>query len=262
MTSTDLTSADLMSADLMSADLTSADATRSRQRRPTPSADEAEAAASRARDSVAAPTLSQVARDFLSRLSPKVIALTWLAASAYRLALGELGLWDLAIFAGVLALWPFQEWLIHVYVLHFKPRKLGPWTLNPYVADKHRRHHADPWDLSLCSAPLRGVALVLGLNAAFWWGLMPTPALAMTGMVSYISLGLLYEWTHFIIHTRYRPKSRLYKHLWRHHRLHHCKNERYWYGVSMTLGDYVLGTAPDQRKVQTSATCKTVHDAP
>ena len=32
--------------------------------------------------------------------------------------------------------------------------------------------------------------------------------------------------------------------LWRNHRLHHCKNEHYWFGVTMLSGDRLLGTAP------------------
>jgi hypothetical protein len=46
--------------------------------------------------------------------------------------------------------------------------------------------------------------------------------------------------------------------LWRYHRLHHFKNEHYWQGVTMHLGDRVLGTLPDHTKVPTSPTCRTL----
>lgn len=206
-----------------------------------------------------APSLGQSVRFFFSKPGPKIVAAAWLTTLIARVFVGQWSPWELAILGGVLAFWPFQEWLIHVFILHFKPRRLGSLHIDPFVANKHRRHHADPWDIDLSFTPLRGVFLVIALNAALWFGLMPSANLALAGMLTYLSFGLLYEWTHFLVHTRYRPKSRLYKHIWKHHRLHHCKNENYWYGVSMTLGDYVLRTAPDQREVETSPTCKSVH---
>ena len=35
----------------------------------------------------------------------------------------------------------------------------------------------------------------------------------------------VYEWIHFLIHTAYRPRTSVYKAIWRNHRLHHFKNE-------------------------------------
>ena len=75
---------------------------------------------------------------------------------------------------------------------------------------------------------------------------------------AFASAALLYEWVHYLVHTRYIPRSRLYKRLWTHHRLHHYKNENYWFGVSMTSGDGLLQTRPEHRGVPTSATCRTL----
>lgn len=207
----------------------------------------------------AAPELSEAMRGFFARPGPKLIAALWLASVIARGVIGQWSMWDLAIFGGILAFWPFQEWLIHVFILHFKPRQIGSITIDPFVSNKHRRHHADPWDLDICFTPMRGIFIVVALNVLGWWAFMPTTALAVTGFTTYMTFGLLYEWTHYLVHTRYRPKSKLYKHIWKNHRLHHCKNENYWYGVSMTAGDYILRTAPDQREVETSPTCKSVH---
>jgi sterol desaturase/sphingolipid hydroxylase (fatty acid hydroxylase superfamily) len=70
---------------------------------------------------------------------------------------------------------------------------------------------------------------------------------------------LSYEWCHFLIHTPYRPRRRYYKAIWRNHRLHHYKNERYWFGVTSVVGDRVIGTDPDQRAVQRSPTARSLH---
>jgi sterol desaturase/sphingolipid hydroxylase (fatty acid hydroxylase superfamily) len=75
--------------------------------------------------------------------------------------------------------------------------------------------------------------------------------------LSYLGL-LRYEWSHFLIHTPYRPKSGWYRNIWRNHRLHHFKHEGYWLGVSSNLGDRVLGTNPDQGTVPRSPTARTL----
>jgi sterol desaturase/sphingolipid hydroxylase (fatty acid hydroxylase superfamily) len=81
---------------------------------------------------------------------------------------------------------------------------------------------------------------------------------AATGLlVSYVVLAS-YEWCHFLIHTPYRPRGRYYRAIWRGHRLHHYKNEHYWFGVTSTLGDQLLGTAPDQADVPKSGTARTL----
>jgi sterol desaturase/sphingolipid hydroxylase (fatty acid hydroxylase superfamily) len=68
----------------------------------------------------------------------------------------------------------------------------------------------------------------------------------------------LYEWPHFLIHTPYRPHGRYYKSIWRGHRLHHYKNERYWFGVTSTVADLALRTAPDQTTVPKSGTARSL----
>ena len=67
-----------------------------------------------------------------------------------------------------------------------------------------------------------------------------------------------YEWTHFLIHSSYRPRHRVYRSMWRAHRLHHFRNENYWFGVTMHLGDRVLGTFPARDEVPVSQTSRTL----
>ena len=56
----------------------------------------------------------------------------------------------------------------------------------------------------------------------------------------------------------YRPRTWWFRRLWRNHRLHHFRNERHWYGVTMLAADRVLGTAGDERSVPLSATARTL----
>ena len=74
-------------------------------------------------------------------------------------------------------------------------------------------------------------------------------------LAGYVLVGV-YEWTHFLIHTAYRPRSRYYRSIWRTHRLHHFKNEHYWHGITNTVADRVLGTLPDQRAIERSRTAR------
>ena len=72
--------------------------------------------------------------------------------------------------------------------------------------------------------------------------------------------GLVYEWTHYLVHTDYKPRSRAYKAVWRHHRLHHFKNENYWLTVTTAhTADRLFGTDPDPATVPTSPTAKNLH---
>lgn len=206
-------------------------------------------------------SLKAAAREFFKAWSPRIVATAATGAVAARVAVGGWSWGDLAVAGGILAFWPFQEWLIHVFLLHFKPRKVLGITIDPLVAREHRRHHEDPWKIDAVFVPLPAVFFTLPAVSALWWTVMPTRELALTGMATFATMGLVYEWTHYLIHSRYRPRSAWYKQLWTNHRLHHCKNEHYWYGVTMMAGDRVLGTAPDEKAVARSETCRTIIEA-
>ena len=130
-----------------------------------------------------------------------------------------------------------------------------------HVAHKHRLHHRDPWKLEHVWIPARTlvVSLVTLIPAYLvLWSLVLPMSLGLTGLCTFLTFGLVYEWTHYLIHTGYTPKTDWYRKLWRNHRLHHFKNEEYWYGVSRTGGDELLGTNPDPNEVDKSETCRTL----
>lgn len=201
-------------------------------------------------------TLGGCVSTFFSYGSPRILVTLGLGALAFRLYLGQWTIWDVIVIAGILGFWPVLEWLIHVFVLHFKPIRVFGRTIDPAVPRKHRQHHRDPWRIDLVFIPLHTYLYTPIILVGLWLVGTPTTALAFTGIVFYLAMALHYEWVHFLVHTRYVPTTAYYQRLRRNHRLHHCKNERYWFGVTMLGGDTLFGTAPDQKTVPLSKTCR------
>jgi sterol desaturase/sphingolipid hydroxylase (fatty acid hydroxylase superfamily) len=211
-------------------------------------------------------TLRDCARAFIRFRSPQVLLAFLVAILAARIAVGEWSWMDLAVAGGLIAFQPFTEWLIHVTLLHSKPRRIGPLTIDLPTARYHRWHHRKPRILEAVLIPGRLIAgFLLPVMLVMWlvtwpWALAGGDHLALwlTLMAVSAVLTMTYEWSHFLIHTPYRPKSRYYRTIWRSHRLHHFKNEHYWFGVSSDAADRVLGTNPDHRTVPKSETARTL----
>lgn len=204
--------------------------------------------------------LGGAARAFLRHPSPWLLGPLLVAAVTARLAVGDWQPWDVWTPLVMLASFPFVEWLVHVCVLHWRPRRVGRLTIDPLLARKHREHHADPRAVPLVFIPWP--VLVWLLPAVTAVALLAFPRLGggLTFLVVAALLGLGYEWTHYLIHSDYRPRSRLYRAIWRNHRLHHYKNEHYWFTVTSSgTADRVLGTCPDPAGVPTSPTARDLH---
>jgi len=206
----------------------------------------------------ASTTLAQERAVFAAQRSPRIIAFALIVAVVVRLAAGGYERADLVVVAVILGLEPLTEWLIHVLLLHFRPRQLGRVRLDPFVARKHRAHHADPRDRDLVFVPPRVLVVILPIAAVAFPLLLPTPRLGATAAVTSFAMLLTYEWTHHLIHSTYRPRRRYYRSIWRAHRLHHFRNEHYWFGVTVNLADHVLGTFPDRDAVPVSPTARTL----
>jgi len=205
-------------------------------------------------------TLAEAAREFLRHPTPWLLAGALLVAVVARVAVGDWQWSDAAMPFVVLAVFPFFEWIIHVFVLHWKPRRIAGFTIDPVLARKHREHHFDPRIVKLIFIPLQSLfgALASALIVAFV--LIPRTGLGLSFLVVLFTIGLVYEWTHYLVHTDYKAKTAIYRFIWRNHRQHHFKNENYWFGVtSPGTADRVLGTFPDPKSVPTSPTAKNLH---
>lgn len=188
--------------------------------------------------------------------SPRIIAGLLVGSLAVRLAMGGATTTDLWLALGMVAAHPMVEWSAHVFVLHMKPVEVAGRTLDPLFARKHREHHAEPRRLDLTFLPTSVVVQLAVLAVAAATFAFPRRELGFTFLTTIAAIGLVYEWTHYLVHTDYRPKRWLYRALWRHHRLHHYKNERYWFAFTATWPDRALQTAPSAAEVETSPTVR------
>ena len=204
---------------------------------------------------------------FLRRPSPRIMAAEAAACWLARGAMGRPRWSDAAIASAVVAAWPLQEWVLHKYVLHMKPREGKTDAIEAYAAH-HRAHHADPRaiegtfvprDVALQAVPasLALFALVSGFH----------PRRAATGAAAYATMALLYEWTHFLVHTGVKPNAstplgRLYARIRRNHRYHHYHHEDYWFSFTWPAVDAWLGTEPDPKTIARSATVMSLHSTP
>ncbi len=213
-------------------------------------------------------TLGEAWREFRRKHGPRVIAAAIVAGLAARLALGAPDWRDAAAGLFILAVYPFGEWAIHVYLLHLPPVRWRGRTVELASARAHRAHHENPRRLDLINfSPAEALAILLlavpaaagaGAGAvALVAGPVPTGAFVSMLLTGYVLVGA-YEWTHFLIHTAHRPRSRYYRSIWRNHRLHHFKNEHYWHGITNTVSDRLLGTYRDQVDVPRSPTARTL----
>jgi hypothetical protein len=207
-------------------------------------------------------TLSDAGREFWKHPSPWMFGAMLVAALIARVVVGDWQITDALVPLVMLAFFPFFEWIIHVYILHWRPKRLGRLTIDSLLAREHRAHHVEPRSVPLIFIPTRSLLWMIPLAVAIAVFAFPGLPMGLTYLVFISMLGLGYEWTHYLIHSDYKPKSRVYRAIWRNHRQHHFKNEHYWFTVtSAGTADRVLGTYPDQATVATSPTAKNLHAA-
>jgi hypothetical protein len=210
-------------------------------------------------------TLGETFRAFWRYPSPWMISVFILGTLTGRLVVGGWALHDLWAPLVFVALFPFIEWTIHVFILHWRPRRVAGVYVDTLLARDHRRHHADPRDVPLVFVPWRALVwVILVVGGALPMGIGLPLGASLGGVLTYmlteaLALGI-YEWTHYLIHSDYKPRTAAYKAIWRNHRLHHYKNEHYWFSITTSgTSDRVFGTYPDQAEVPTSRTAKNLH---
>src|SRR4051812_14187612 len=213
-------------------------------------------------------SLGRTRRGVLRRESPRAIGAGIAVLVAIRVLVGDPSWRDAVAVAAMVVVYPFGEWAIHVYLLHAKPVRIRDRKVETMAARAHRAHHQEPNDLDMVLLYWWQAAFLMLLAVPFTVGVgalivtliagpVPLGALVSAGLAGFCMI-FLYEWTHFLIHTAYRPRSVLYKAIWKNHRLHHFKNEHFWHGVTNNLSDRVLGTNPAAREVPKSKTARTL----
>ncbi|MGQ4618344.1 sterol desaturase family protein [Nocardia sp. R7R-8] len=207
-------------------------------------------------------TLGPAFHEFVRHPSPWIIGATLAGALITRLIVGDWQSTDLLVPAVMVALFPVFEWIVHVTVLHWRPRRLGPIALDSELARKHREHHADPRSIPLIFIPTKTLSMLVVVLIALAAFAFPRLGLGLTFLITITLVGFGYEWTHYLIHTDYKPKRSLYRAVWRNHRHHHYKNEHYWFTVTSSgTADRLFGTYPDRATTETSPTARNLHSA-
>ncbi len=209
-----------------------------------------------------APTLGEAMREFVRWPTPNMLLsgmmIAWFVRLYGALWLGQpFSLGDVKVALVMVAAQPFVEWGIHVFLLHFRPRKVGASVVDPLASRKHRAHHEDPSNLEDTFIPTPVLYQAMAFHLIVWPLVLPM-GMALTAIAVQFTIGVGYEWTHYLIHTNYRPQSGLYRRVWQRHRWHHYKNENYWFGVTMHLGDRVLQTLPKPGDVPVSPTARSL----
>jgi hypothetical protein len=205
-------------------------------------------------------SLRQAARQFWRHPSPWLIGGFLLGAIAYRSTLHTFHWTDLMVPVALVALFPVIEWVVHVVILHWRPRKVGGVPVDSLLSRKHRAHHADPRVLPLVFIPWQVEVWLLPSYVVLAVLVFPGQAAGATFLVAVGALMFDYEWVHFLVHSDYKPRTRAFRAVWRNHRLHHYKNEHYWFTVtSAGTADRLFGTYPDTGEVQTSKTVRQLH---
>ncbi len=210
-------------------------------------------------------------RAFAGEGSAQVIAAAVAVVLVARVLVGGWAWADLVMVGVTIVLVGPVEWVIHVYLLHADDSSWASRTLGTGVG--HREHHLDPpaieWLLLGGSAAGQYVVAIAmftagwSVSAAWVFGLVVdggslVGAMLTALLAAYLALGH-YEWTHLLVHTRYRPQTRYYARLARNHRLHHFRNEGYWLGVTTNTGDRLMRTLPrDRSDVPLSPTARTL----
>lgn len=195
---------------------------------------------------------------YLRYPSPRFLLGAFVIALTARLVVGDWSWWDLVAAVGLIAYQPFNEWLIHTFILHFKPREIAGRRIDPLLAREHRRHHNDPKNIANVFIPMKSLWVGVPIASALALLIVPSLGVALTMLLTMATIGNVYEWTHFYVHSGCKPRHRYARYIERAHRLHHYRNEQYWMGVTNHLADHVLGTFPDKDAVPVSRTAKTL----
>lgn len=156
--------------------------------------------------------------EFTKHASARLVAFAIAVTLVVRLAVGNWSFRDALIPFIILAAQPFVEWVIHRYLLHLKPFTIRGKQHDLYTARAHRRHHKAPAALdrvllhaseisvsmfliAITTGPIIAGAVALIFGGAFW------PVFLTTLLFAYLGL-FRYEWSHFLIHTPYIPKTK------------------------------------------------------
>lgn len=211
-------------------------------------------------------TLREVVHTYVTHRSPQIIGVGVAVVVLLRILAGGYHWADAVVVAATMVMTGLVEWVLHLFLLHAPEDSI---RMTKYQTGAgHREHHLDPPNVGWLMLAPQDAALFLGMLAV-WTAAWSLPIAWISGaslvgvylsalLASFVTLAH-YEWTHLLVHCRYRPKFRYYKRLAANHRMHHYRNEHHWLGVTSNMGDRMLGTLPASKSdVPLSDTARTL----
>ncbi len=81
----------------------------------------------------------------------------FVAALTARIIVGDWQITDALVPLVMIALFPFFEWIIDVFILHRRPKHLSRLTIDPLLAREHRAHYVDPRNIPLIFIPAKAL---------------------------------------------------------------------------------------------------------
>lgn len=147
-----------------------------------------------------------------------------------------------------------QEWLTHVYILHWRGIKSE--TSYRWMYRLHYGHHDFPKRDDLMYMPLWLTVPTTVFNLVFflWFAddLRDSLAAFSGALLGYI----VFEWAHLLCHVPIIPKSAMWRKIRDRHLAHHYVNERHWYSVSPPAQfiDSLFGTGGQRQEVEKTGT--------
>jgi 4-hydroxysphinganine ceramide fatty acyl 2-hydroxylase len=170
-----------------------------------------------------------------------LISLSILVFGIIKIKLSILG-YIVLFFSGTFV-YTLAEYLIHRFIYHMGEYK------NPkkWIFKIHGMHHTTPQDKQRLVLPLPVSIPLAGLFLFVFWLIMDKYVFLffsgfLMGYSYYLSL-------HYFIHTTKPPKN-FFRYLWKHHLLHHYKNETVAFGLTFPLWDIIFGTMPKDKKLE------------
>jgi sterol desaturase/sphingolipid hydroxylase (fatty acid hydroxylase superfamily) len=170
-----------------------------------------------------------------------LISLSILIFGIIKIKLSILGY--IVLFLSGTFVYTLAEYLIHRFIYHSGEYK------NPqkWIFKIHGMHHTTPRDKQRLVLPLPLSIPLAGLFIFIFWLIIGNyvflffPGFLM-GYSYYLSI-------HYFIHTTKPPKN-FFRYLWKHHLLHHYKNETVAFGLTSPLWDIIFGTMPKDKKLE------------
>lgn len=144
------------------------------------------------------------------------------------------------------------EYLIHRFIYHsgeYKNKKNWQFKI-------HGVHHAYPRDKERLAMPLVLAIIIAAIVFLITWTIMASYTLLF--FPGFIAGYAFYLFVHFIIHTR-RPPKNTFRILWKHHYIHHYKEENKAFGVTSPFWDIIFRTMPSKENEVIHDTKGTVH---